>query len=255
MTDLEYNFQVEVFKCITKAFEMYNITSIDPEDVAVRIDIRGRCAGQAGYRTVYGERRYFLRFNIEAVEKHWDEQVNSTIPHEVAHLICYLRPELGKNHNSGWRRVAVSLGDKKAGARTHSMELTSAKAKTEYVYNVNGNKVVLGPKRHSKLQKGVATYSHRTYGKITRDMFVKKLTTKPSGATHIAKPVAKPAPARSVGSSSTNSPTKREQAEALYQQLYRDRDRATIINAFMTHVGLTKAGANTYFYNCQKKFG
>lgn len=255
MTDLEYNFQIEVFKSITKAFEMFNITTIDPEDVIVRLDIRGKCAGQAIRRRRFGETEYTLRFNMEAITKYWDEQVNSTIPHEVAHLVCMIRPELGKNHDAGWRRVAIALGDVNAAERTHSMLLSAGKAKTEYMYNVNGNTVMLGPKHHKNTQTGQTTYTHRSYGKIERDMFVKKVVTRPGQSPVTAAPAAKkPVPSTPRQTSSTNL-SKREQAEALYKAMtFRNEGRPAIIEAFMSQVGLTKAGANTYYYNCQKKF-
>lgn len=180
--DVIYNFQVEVFKKLEEAFVKFNITSIASDDVMVSCDIRGKCAGRAMRRG----REYFLKFNREAIFKHYDEQVNSTIPHEVAHIVCMINPSLGKNHDAGWRRVARMLGDVNVGERTHTMQLTAARAKVEYQYNVNGNIVTLGPKRHARLQKGLGQYSHRSYGKITRDMLVGKKTTSPV--------IAKPAP-------------------------------------------------------------
>lgn len=254
MTDLEYDFQVEVFKCITKAFKMYNITSIDPEDVIVRLDIRGRCAGQCIRRRTYEGFEYTLRFNTEALTKHYDEQVNSTLPHEVAHLVCMIRPELGKNHNAGWQRVSISLGDVNAGERTHSMSLSRAKAKTEYQYDVNGNAVMLGPKRHSKLQKGITTYTHKRFGKIEKHMFVHKVVT-PAGGFNAQPAVAKK-PAPTPRRTSSTQPSKREQAEALFKAMtFRNESRSNIIAAFISDVGLTKAGANTYYHNCKKKLG
>lgn len=246
MTDLEYDFQVEVFRCITNAFEKFNITHIAPEDVIVRCDIRGKVAGQCRRRGS----EYTLRFNMEALTKYYDEQVNSTLPHEVAHLVCMIRPELGKNHDAGWQRVAIALGDVNAAERTHSMDLSAGKAKTEYEYNVNGNTVMLGPKRHARTQRGQVTYRHNRFGSIEKHMFVRKVVTRPTDAFHIAKPVAqKPAP--TPRRTSSTNPSKREQAEALFSTMV-GASRQQVIQAFMSQLNMTKAGASTYYYNCQK---
>lgn len=254
MTNLEYNFQIEVFKCLDKAFKMYNITSIDYSDVIVHTNVKGRSAGNAGWKRRHGETTYFVKFNMEAVQLDWDESVNSTIPHEVAHIICYLRPELGKNHDAGFRRVATALGDIHKGATTHSMSLTRGRAKVEYQYDVHGHTVMLGPKRHSKLQNNKSGYSCK-HGSIKKHMFVKKVVTPVDRSGIMPAPNAKtPAPTRRRTSSTNLS--KREQAEALYTSMRIDgHGRQAIIAEFISQIGLTKAGASTYYYNCQKKIG
>lgn len=254
MNETIYNFQLAVFDKLTEAFKKYNITSIDVEDVIVHCDVKGKCAGKAGYKTIRGQREYFLKFNEQAIHEYYQEQVESTLPHEVAHLICYLRPELGKNHDAGWRSVAKALGDVSLGARTHNMNLRAGKAKTEYEYNVNGNIVMLGPKRHKKTQTGMTVYTHRQFGKIQRDMFVKKVTTRPDNQQIITTPNAKPAPSKTVRKPSSTSLTKAEQALALYNAMsFRGESRAAVVSAFMEQLDMTKAGASTYYYNAKKK--
>jgi predicted SprT family Zn-dependent metalloprotease len=251
MNETIYNFQVEVFRQLDAAFSKYRITSVLPEDVLVYCDVKGGCAGKAGWKRGHDGREYYLKFNEEAIHKYYDEQVNSTIPHEIAHLIAYMRPDLGaKGHNNNWRRIAISLGDVNAAERTHSMQLTvRRKVKTRFVYNVNGNDVMLGPGRHKKLQQGVMTYSHRQYGKISKDMFVGKKTIHPANQT-----IAKPAPKVPKSSSTIGGPSKVEQAMAIYKALtFRGEGRGQIIEAFMSELNMSKAGASTYYYNTKNK--
>jgi len=249
--DLHFDFVSEVFSQIEKAFSKYHITEVLAEDVLVYTDLKGKCAGRCGWKRRNGEVTYHLKFNKQAIEEHWDEQINSTIPHEIAHLICYLRPELGEKHNEGWRRVAVALGDVNAGDRTHTMQLTNAKNRVRYEYNVNGNIILFSPKRHSSLIKGKRTYTHRQYGQILPSMFVRKLHITPDERIITVKPNA----SQSKPSSSTKV-TKAEQALALYRAMNnRGETRAQIIQAYQQQLNMSKPGASTYYYNAKNKMG
>jgi hypothetical protein len=59
----------------------------------------------------------------------------------------------------------------------------------------------------------------------------------------------------SVGKPKQKKGAKKQQAYALYQKLNGTTDRPGIIAAFMKDIGMTKAGATTYFHNCKKEFG
>ena len=146
--------------------------------IEIRYDIRGKTAGYAGWKVNRwtGEKScYALRFNREAITKHWEEMVKSTIPHEVAHIVCAVFPELGgENHNWKWAQVDRSLGG--TGERCHNMELTPGRKTNRYVYKLPcGEEVIVGPKHHSALQKGKykVLRSTRTGKTITRDCFVR----------------------------------------------------------------------------------
>ena len=84
------------------AEQLYGV-KIEP---TVSFNLRGRVAGWAGCKLCSSGRQYSLRFNCELIQgKHFDDMVNLTVPHEVAHLVCYARPDLGSKHDAGWRRV------------------------------------------------------------------------------------------------------------------------------------------------------
>src|SRR5690606_26926054 len=118
--------------------------------IRIKFDLKGRCAGQAGYRP--GE--YFVRFNREALRVDWEHMVKETIPHEIAHIVAYAKPELGaKGHNAGWKRIAWALGCK--GERCHTMKLTPARktTRTRYFYRTDrGTELLVGPKHHANIQ-------------------------------------------------------------------------------------------------------
>lgn len=142
-------FTEHVEACLAKAFEMYGV-KLSPNCVKITYNLRGKSAGQACTK---GPTDYTLRFNREAIEKHWDDMVNNTIPHEVAHLIAWMVPHLkAAGHNRQWKRLCVSLGG--TGARCHSYGLTSARKKTKYVYVINGLQCAVGVIVHNRIQRG-----------------------------------------------------------------------------------------------------
>ena len=145
------DFTTLVKLCLKIAGDKYG----DLGHVDIRYDIRGQCAGQARCRRDRISGKAFdlcLRFNKEALAKDWAHMVKETIPHEVAHLVAYARPELGAdNHNSQWERIARSLGC--SGNRCHTMALTSARRTFRYRYvTPSGDVVVCRAKHHNLIQ-------------------------------------------------------------------------------------------------------
>jgi SprT protein len=92
-----------------------------------------------------------LRFNSQVPK---ERLIAEVIPHEVAHLVCYRRPELGKNHCDGWKSICIALGG--IGTRTiEGLDLKPSKTYRKFLYRTDyGNDVVLSTIRHNKLQRG-----------------------------------------------------------------------------------------------------
>jgi predicted SprT family Zn-dependent metalloprotease len=145
--------QQKVTKLIALANKKYNITL---PVIKVRFDLRGRCAGMAGRDF----NSYYMRFNTDMlVNEAWDHLYDETVPHELAHIVCFYKPELGRNHNPGWKRVCVELGG--SGARTHSELVVYAKGRT-YVYTSStGAQLALNERRHKAVQNFGAVLRYR----------------------------------------------------------------------------------------------
>lgn len=62
--------------------------------------------------TSRGKPLILLRINKSAMEQNLDRVLNDVIPHEIAHVVCMLRPQHGHSHNhdDGWKAVAKRLG-------------------------------------------------------------------------------------------------------------------------------------------------
>jgi predicted SprT family Zn-dependent metalloprotease len=146
-------FEAIRIKCdelFVKARELYGV---EFGDVKVGFNLTGRVAGWAGCKTCRqtGKRFYDMRFNRDLISgKHFEDILNETCAHEVAHLCCYARPELGRRHDSGWKRVCIALGGN--GRERHNYEVIQ---RNGYDYLTDrGVKVTVSAVRHSRIQKG-----------------------------------------------------------------------------------------------------
>lgn len=133
-------------------------------NLTIRFDLKGCSAGQAGRR----DDQYFMRVNATLMmNEGWDHIINNTVPHEMAHLACYVRPMLGRNHDSGWQRVCLALGGN--GKRCHSEAAEPSRKVRRYAYIAScGTVVTLTQVRHNKILRGASFRLRNTGGRLDR---------------------------------------------------------------------------------------
>lgn len=161
--------QQVIAKCNTvfeKAKELYGL---DLSVCTIRFDLKGRVGGTAGARgsSLAGTRSYQMRFNADMVQRDTEEMVNETVPHEVAHIICFMNPKLGSNHDAGWARVCRQLGGN--GSRTHDMPVVYGKGNTYEYITTNGNTIRLSERHHAAVQRGRTLTLKRNKGSVNKD--------------------------------------------------------------------------------------
>lgn len=134
-----------------KALAKYGV---DLTGVRVSFNLKGSCAGKASgtrWRGVASD--YTVKFNFDMLTREaFDHVLNSTVAHEYAHVLCFMKPDLGKNHNSGWERVCLALGG--TGNRNHSEEVVYGKGITYEYTTDRGHKVRLSQRKHNQIQAG-----------------------------------------------------------------------------------------------------
>lgn len=148
MVDLD-KFKAEVRRVLELANRKYAYKlSRDPfKDTEILFTKTGKTAAVAGEKNY----KYYLNFNLQAIRKEWDDMFTNTIPHEVAHLVCYKFPHLGRDHNQGWKDVCRALGGD--GAVTHSYSITHVHG--SYIYKADcGTEVYLSKQKHNNVQRG-----------------------------------------------------------------------------------------------------
>lgn len=139
----------KINEVIEKANNKYGAYGVKLENVSIRFDLRGRSAGQAGR---IGN-KLMIRLNIDMMAgEGWEHVLNETIPHEIAHLVCFSNPALGRNHDKGWKRVCVALGGN--GERCHSEKVEYVRGGNWEYVATSGHKVIISGVRHGKIQRG-----------------------------------------------------------------------------------------------------
>lgn len=154
----------EIRDTLNKAFKLfgYNITP------STSFDNMGRCAGQA----IRKGARHYIRLNEQLLCDEYRDQLVDTIRHEIAHLVTYFDPRLGKGHNAGWKRVAAALGAKPE--RCHDLPLKKARRSRKAIYDVRGQEIPVGITVHKRIQSG-RMYRIRGGGQIRPDHFTGKV--------------------------------------------------------------------------------
>ena len=155
--------KAKVTQCIEQAERRYGIKM---PNIDVRFDLRGRCAGVAGYRGNV----FYVRFNIDHINSDVDFKhiIENTVSHEIAHSVCQAFPHLGKNHDAGWKRVCVVLGGN--GKRCYTAEdAPEAIARIRpFVYTTTiGTEINITKVIHGKIQRG-KSYIAKDGGKINQ---------------------------------------------------------------------------------------
>lgn len=218
-----------VQECITLAEQKFCI--IMPE-VDVRFDLRGKAAGVAGRRGY----EYYLRFNNKHMAlggKTWDHLLNDVVAHEVAHTVCQSNPQLGKNHNNGWRTVCLALGGN-GEARYSTEDAPEAVAAAEpYVYiTTKGFEVRFSKRLHNKIQKGAAYLIRGGKGEVNIEC----------AYNYMAAP--------SITKIKTVAPTKgQSKADQIRTQIALGNTKEECIEFGVTVLGMKRALAKTYVNN------
>lgn len=150
-------------KEIKKVMELASTRyGVDFQDTAIRFDLNRKAFGMAGFKNG----AFYVNFNMKAceTEEGFNHILRNTIPHEIAHIVCFKKPHLGQNHDRGWKAVCSAIGGNGKRASGPQVDLGKTRNMTEYVYTATCGKVMtISANRHARIQKG-ASYRLRSSG-------------------------------------------------------------------------------------------
>ena len=238
-TDRVAQVRRKVADILYRAEQLYGL---DMSRVHVRLDLRGRSAGQAGCKRSQGgaTSNHYVRFNVDMIAgSGFDHIYNETIPHEIAHIVCYMNPSLGNDHSPGWKRVCVALGG--TGERCHNQPVVYAKGNTYAYISTGGVTVNLSQQRHRKIQQGVV-YELRRGGLLNKTC---RWSHHVAAAETIAAPVAATNTERKASTGTKADQIRREIAVAKGCGYNED----TVIRFAVGVLGMSKSLAKTYVRN------
>ncbi len=247
MTEQRKAIETKVKECIAIAEQHYKITL---PNVTVKFDLRGKASGQASYAKSWGgTARYELRFNREHIALGGTTYKNlyeDTVPHEVAHFVCFAFPQLGRAHNYGWKAVCLTLGGNGNRCYTEEDAPEAIAKQRPYVYiTTKGKEVRVTPRTHKKIQTGAA-YQYRGGLGIVNQYCVYNYNP---AATPVAPTVTTKATTTKATTTKASVPSKGSNAEEVRRKIAQGWSKEEVVDYAIHTLGMKKALATTYVRN------
>lgn len=101
------------------------------------------------------EKRAIVYLNRRAIKQHWSHMHDEVVPHEVAHIVCILKPHFGDGHDDGWKEVCIRLGG--TGCVTYDTQFdlrVDRMARKQYIYRTRKGNVRISQTWHDNIQHG-----------------------------------------------------------------------------------------------------
>ncbi len=155
-----------VAELINKAREQVIGFTLKPEDVFVRFDLRGTTAGQGGYFS--DEQGFGVKFNLHLLNENWQDYLDETIAHEVAHVVVtaqykHSNGRRPKPHGREWQMVMRNVFNTEP-QRTHDYDVAACRVRTvkRYKYKCSCRTHMLTSIRHNRILRGEQVYHCRS---------------------------------------------------------------------------------------------
>lgn len=129
-------------------------------EIPVHFDLRGRTSGMYVVRENLTGKERRIRFNPAIFARHFDESCANTIPHEVAHYICYeLYGRRTRPHGKEWRAIMKAFGvPAQATCKLDLSDIPQKQLKRfDYVCGCRQHR--LTSIRHNRIQRGQSQYA------------------------------------------------------------------------------------------------
>lgn len=124
--------------------------------IPIRFDLKGRAAGM--YR-VHNNNR-LIRYNPYLFAKYFDDNIATTVPHEVAHYVVDIlygatrvRP-----HGNEWQQVMLALGAEPMATGNYDLSGIPIRRQQRHSYQCACTRHSISTARHNKILRGKAHY-------------------------------------------------------------------------------------------------
>ncbi len=124
--------------------------------IPVRFDLTGRTAGM--YRVQRGTR--LIRYNPYIFAKYFDDGLEQTVPHEVAHYVTDQLHGLRRvrPHGPEWRAVAHALGASPRATFNYDLSGIPQRQQRLFSYHCGCTEHQLTTRRHNRVHAGERVY-------------------------------------------------------------------------------------------------
>lgn len=136
--------------------------------IPVSFDLKGRAAGM--YRTYKNLRS--IRYNPYLFAKYFDDNLTTTVPHEVAHYVTDILFSLRiiRPHGAEWRSVMQDFGAEPEVTGRYDLTGIPLRQQKRFDYRCDCSSHKLSTVRHNKIVKGKALYLCRSCGSAVKPM-------------------------------------------------------------------------------------
>ncbi len=139
--------------CLTRAGKIFRI---ELEPITITFDLTGRSAGM--YRVQRGQRT--IRYNAYLFAKYFDDNLATTVPHEVAHYVAdmlygfqRIRP-----HGAEWQEIMCALGVEPRATGQYDLTGIPVRRQQRFSYHCRCSTHRLTASRHYKICRKKAAY-------------------------------------------------------------------------------------------------
>ncbi len=124
--------------------------------VPVLFDLKGRAAGM--YKSY--NRNRIIRYNPYIFAKYFNDNLLTTVPHEVAHYVVDMLYNAGKvrPHGAEWQRVMLSLGAEPKATGNYDLSGIPVRQQKRHAYQCDCMTHRISTARHNKIIRGKAHY-------------------------------------------------------------------------------------------------
>ena len=129
---------------------------------SIQFDLTGRAAGMY----LSGQTQKRIRFNPYIFAKFFQDNLNTTVPHEVSHYISDILYGLGniRPHGIEWQQIMQSFGVEATRTCNYDLEGIPVRRYRRYSYHCSCTSHSLTSRRHNKVCRGEMRYSCRLCG-------------------------------------------------------------------------------------------
>lgn len=135
---------------IEQAAELFGIKK---KAVDISFNLKGRSAGMYRTRGGFGKIKREIRYNTFIFSKHFEDNLRTTVPHEVAHYVSDIAYGL-KNirpHGIEWKNIMAAFGADASVTANYDLSGIPLRKKKTYTYLCQCREHELGPVRHKRI--------------------------------------------------------------------------------------------------------
>ena len=124
--------------------------------IPILFDLKGRAAGM--YRVHNRDR--VIRYNPYLFAKYFEDNITTTVPHEVAHYVVDILygAHRVRPHGAEWQQVMLALGAEPRATGNYDLSGIPVRRQQRHSYQCACTRHDISTARHNKIQRGKARY-------------------------------------------------------------------------------------------------